>query len=69
MYYVIYTQAMKYFPPLLPIEVYFFANKTQLFSLYICDICRVAAHLRTFSKECGSFVHTIFPGERIHLRT
>ena len=29
----------------------------------------VAAHLRTFSKECGSFAHTIFPGKRIHLRT
>ena len=28
----------------------------------------VAAHLRTFSKECGSFAHTIFPGKRIHLR-
>ena len=29
----------------------------------------VAAHLRTFFKECGSFVHTIFPGKCIHLRT
>ena len=29
----------------------------------------VAAHLRTFLKECGSFAHTIFPGKRIHLRT
>ena len=29
----------------------------------------VAAHLRTFSKECGSFAHSIFPGKRIHLRT
>ena len=29
----------------------------------------VAAHLRTFLKECGSFAHTIFPGKRFHLRT
>ena len=29
----------------------------------------VAAHLRTFLKECGSFAHTMFPGKRIHLRT
>ena len=29
----------------------------------------MAAHLRTFSKECGLFAHTIFPGKRIHLRT
>ena len=29
----------------------------------------VAAHLRTFSKECGSFAHTFFPGKRFHLRT
>ena len=29
----------------------------------------VAAHLRTFLKECGSFAHTIFPGKHIHLRT
>ena len=28
----------------------------------------VAAHLHTFSKECGSFAHTIFPGKGIHLR-
>ena len=30
---------------------------------------RVAAHLRTFLKECGSFAHKIFPGKHIHLRT
>ena len=29
----------------------------------------MAAHLRTFLKECGSFAHTIFPGKRFHLRT
>ena len=29
----------------------------------------MAAHLRTFFKECGSFAHTIIPGKRIHLRT
>ena len=29
----------------------------------------VAAHLRTFLKECGSFAHTIFLGKRIHLCT
>ena len=29
----------------------------------------VAAHLRTFLKECGSFAHTIFPGKSFHLRT
>ena len=29
----------------------------------------VAAHLRTFLKECGSIARTIFPGKRIHLRT
>ena len=29
----------------------------------------VAAHLRTFLKECGSFAHTIFPGKHDHLRT
>ena len=29
----------------------------------------VAAHLRTFFKECGSFARTLFPGKRIHLRT
>ena len=31
---------------------------------------RVAAHLRTFSKECGSFARIIFPGIKcIHFRT
>ena len=34
-----------------------------------CNDKTVAAHLRTFLKECGSFAHTIFPGKRIHLRT
>ena len=29
----------------------------------------VAAHLRTFLEECGSFAHTVFPGKRIHLCT
>ena len=29
----------------------------------------VAAHLRTFLKECGSFAHKIFPGKGFHLRT
>ena len=29
----------------------------------------MAAHLRTFLKECGSSAHTIFPGKRFHLRT
>ena len=29
----------------------------------------MAAHLRTFLKECDSFAHTIFPGKRFHLRT
>ena len=29
----------------------------------------MAAHLRTFLKECGSFAHTIFPGKHYHLRT
>ena len=28
----------------------------------------VAAHLRTFLRECGSFARTIFPGKHIHLR-
>ena len=32
-------------------------------------VLEVAAHLRTFSKECGSFAQNIFPGKRIHLRT
>ena len=32
-------------------------------------IAWVAAHLRTFLKECGSFAHTISPGKRFHLRT
>ena len=29
----------------------------------------MAAHLRAFLKECGSFAHIIFPGKRFHLRT
>ena len=29
----------------------------------------VAAHLRTFWKECDSFAHTFSPGKRFHLRT
>ena len=29
----------------------------------------MAAHLRTFLKECGSFAHTSIPGKRFHLRT
>ena len=36
---------------------------------YFLVVFRVAAHLRTFLKECGSFAHTIFPGKRFHLRT
>ena len=29
----------------------------------------MAAHLRTFLKECGSIAHTIFSGKCFHLRT
>ena len=35
------------------------------------DGCLVmlAAHLRTYLKECGSFARKLFQGKRIHLRT
>ena len=38
-------------------------------SIRVKCIDMVAAHLRTFLKECGSFAHTFFPGKRFHLRT
>ena len=41
----------------------------QTFLTPILHSAMVAAHLRTFLKECGSFVHTIFPGKHYHLRT
>ena len=59
-----FSQVNGIFASFLVRAIHLVSSKLQLIVLNL-----VAPHLRTFLKECGSFVHTIFPGKRFHLRT